>query len=184
MISNFRRKIRLLFINKPSLDVIMNLTNELLKIKEITREVNQLLSPLIFILVGFWTANICYTISKIIFRPAYFIDNFGMCMSFLNVLCRTCEFIALVVLASKIEDEIIESKNILFRFPASNTDVMFSNGSHIQLFVSMLDNAREEISVTALGMFKLDRGLILVIFGIIITYEVIIIEILKHVNEI
>ena len=180
MISNFNRKIHMFVINKPSPDIIMNLGKELLKIKEMAKEINQLLSPIIFILVGFWVTNICYTISKIIFRPIYFASNFATCMAFLNLLCHICEFITLVVLAANIEDEIIESKNFLFKFPARNDGNMFDIGS-IQLFALMLDNTREEISVTALGMFKLDRGIILVVLGIIATYEVIIIQMLMNI---
>lgn len=180
MISNFNGKLKVFVIGKSSFKPTVNLATELLQIKETAREINQQLSLLLFLLIGFWTTNICYTISKIIFRPS-FVNDFAMFLYILNVCSYICEFVTLVTLAAKTEEEIAESKNILFRFSAGNVGNMFNDAANIQLFASMLDNARHQISVTALGMFKLDRGFMLVILGIIVTYEVLIVQILRQV---
>lgn len=184
LIFNFNKKIAKNVLYKGNLYSFQDLAKTLKVITIRVREINEVLSPMLFILIAFWTVNVFYNISKVVLKLS-FQNSFVSFLSVLNVVIFMTQLIISAVLASRVQEEISKAKNILFNTSDTYLEKIFDENetANVHLFYSMLDNAKSQMSVTICGIFQLDKSFIFVIIGIIITYQVLIIQILGPISE-
>lgn len=173
---NFNKEIKNVFgSNGQDIEYVAKILS---KMTEILKNLNQSLSPILFTLIAYYACNIFYLLSRLLVH-----NNFQTKLTdfttVVTVITFTLQFMVTVHLASRVEEEILRSKDIIFKITCNSfREHLFE----IQVFASLLDAAQRQIVVTILGVFKLDKSFIFFIFGFIITYEVIILQVLYKDN--
>ncbi|GFR08449.1 hypothetical protein TNCT_314691 [Trichonephila clavata] len=91
------------------------------------------------------------------------------------------QFVILLAFASKIPMSVCEIKRAVIR--ASNVqDCVFIDSMRsgdINLFISMLDSFKEEVTVAPFEILTLKKGIILLSLGVVVTYELLLLQILE-----
>ena len=133
--------------------IISNLTS----ITCFLKELNQDLSLIIFLLIGFWTTNAFYVFSKLIFKPA-FEDTSSTFISVFEIINYASQFIGIVFLGSCIENDILETKHLVLTMPREKLqDILFDKSNQLLFLLSALDNAGIQATISAWGMFKIKK---------------------------
>lgn len=161
---------------------VRSVTDYVSRMTILLKELNQELSVLLFLLFGYWIATLFFIASKIILKPAIQ-NNVSTIISYVDIANFGFQSTVLAVMGSKLENEFLESRNILCTMtPQSkmqNDQLMFFRSVDVQFLLSVLENARQQATITAWGIFKIEKKLVLAIFGFIITYEVLIIQFIE-----
>lgn len=132
-------------------------------------------------LIGFWTINVFYRVSKLVFISEFHDSLSSTILSVFEITSCAFQLIALVILGSSIENESLESKHLVLTMPKENLHgAMSVKLSHIYFLLSALNNTRHHATITAWGMFKIRKNLLLIMFGTIITYKVLIVQIIER----
>ena len=176
VIRNFNLKLeRSLFNNKTSI-CFQHIIDNLTKMTKILKELNQELSLITLLLFGFWTTSVFYSVSKLIIWPDYQ-DAFSASISVVEIISYAFQFAAMVITGTSIEDEIFEAKHLVLTVSKGEVyDSLLRKSNDIQLLLSGLDNTRQQATISAWGMFQIKKNLFLVMLGVIVTYEVLIIN--------
>ena len=154
------------------------LVGNLMKYTSILKELNQELSLIIFLLIGFWTTYVMYDLTKLMSKPVNE-GIFSAVISVLEIINYASQFAAMVFLGSSIENDILEIKHLVLTMSSEMFPDMCDKSCCFQFLLSALENMKQQVTVTAWGMFKIEKNLFLVIFGAIVTYEVIIMQFME-----
>lgn len=141
------------------------------------KDINNLMSPLIAILIIHQVANSCYVISR------FFDDDLPMIylqisISVISFGIGMMQLVAIVVFSSQAEDEILQLEAILFRTVKEDISSFFDQTKAVNalLLRSVLKGFRKEVVLHPLGFFKLERKLILVVLGMVFSYEIFMVQ--------
>ncbi|KAG8197051.1 hypothetical protein JTE90_004320 [Oedothorax gibbosus] len=111
-----------------------------------------------------------------------FKDILSFVSTIMNVLCYSFQFVIIVLLSARIQVPISDMKRNLVN--ALHADYSSCVDEHrnvnVGLLMSTLDSFKEEVTVTAMGMLKMERNIILVSLSVIVTYEFLIVQILER----
>ncbi|KAG8197071.1 hypothetical protein JTE90_004338 [Oedothorax gibbosus] len=153
---------------------------ELAEIVYLVKSVNACLSPIVFILLSFWTTGIFYNLAKILYDVVFTEGNLAFVSAIVYITNYSIQFVILVLLASLMPIDISEMKSIVLQLLNSKNQVSVPGvkAENINLMISTLDNFEKEVTITAMGVLDLKRNLILVTLGVIVTYEVLIVQVL------
>ncbi|GFQ77870.1 uncharacterized protein TNCT_450511 [Trichonephila clavata] len=156
---------------------------DLSKTVSFVKTVNTSLSPLIFALTAFWTAGIFYNVSKLLYRQA-FSDIFSFISSGYNAINYTVHFLVFVMMSAEIPNTVSEMKRVVLQGSVSQDYLFFEErkSASINLLVIKLEHFKEEVTVTGLGLFKLEKSVILVCLGAAVSYELLIVQLMER-NE-
>ncbi|GBM43992.1 hypothetical protein AVEN_187591-1 [Araneus ventricosus] len=140
----------------------------------------EILSPLTFVLTAFWTTGIFYNLSKMLYNN-YLNDIFNFASASCYAFNYTIHFLILVVLSSEIPAVVFKMRSVVLQETQSQ-DYLFvdeTKCASINLFISKLEHLKEEMTVTVMGMFKLERSVILVSLGAGISYELLLVQLME-----
>ncbi|GFY09636.1 hypothetical protein TNCV_381311 [Trichonephila clavipes] len=126
------------------------------------KRANLLISPLLFILISYWLTAIFYNSSKLIYI-AVFKDISSYLSVVFNTTSYSTQFVILLALASKIPMAVCEIKRAVVRTSNAQDYVFIDNArsGDINLFISMLDSFKEEVTVAPFEILTLKKGIIL-----------------------
>ncbi|GFT07320.1 uncharacterized protein NPIL_492661 [Nephila pilipes] len=158
---------------------------DLTKTVKLVKDMNALLSPIIFVLMTFWITGIFYNLSKLIFGNA-FPDDLSFASTICNILSYSVQFLILLILSSEIPVTVSKMKSLVLQVPEDQFYYhwhVFPNKTTVPtvfLLIPKFDNFTDDVTVTAFGILKLNRNVILVSVGTIVTYELLLIQMLER----
>ncbi|GFY37933.1 uncharacterized protein TNIN_486901 [Trichonephila inaurata madagascariensis] len=165
-------------------DISINLKSflsDFTKVVAFIKNINESLSPITFALMAFWTTGIFYNLSKLLYHST-FDDIFSLASSSCNAINYTIQFLIFVILSSEIPKTVAEMKNVILRGPESQEYSFFDEqrSSSISLLVLRLENFKEQVTISGLGLFELERRVILICLGAGISYELLIVQLMER----
>ncbi|GFU40855.1 uncharacterized protein NPIL_483661 [Nephila pilipes] len=145
------------------------------------KRANLQISPILFILISYWMTALFYNSSKVIYNTAFKDVSSYLAIGF-NITNYTVQFVILLIFASKIPATIFKIKLAVLRATVVQNCVFTDNtrSADISLFISMLDSYKEEVTVAPFGILKLRKGIILVSLGVVVTYELLLVQMLER----
>ncbi|KAF8773450.1 hypothetical protein HNY73_016114 [Argiope bruennichi] len=168
-------------IRKNRLTSIQNILQmDLRKAAVIVKNTNDVLSEIVFFLMAFWMTGLFYNLTKLIHRQSDFkLSNGEWQNSIFNVFIYGSLFVILVALSAEIPIIFSRIRSAVVQARSSETHYKREN-SDVSLLIQILDDYSEDVTVKPFGVWKLDRSFIFVSFGIVITYELLLIQILER----
>lgn len=167
--------------NEYNMSEVFGVMKDLSETVYLVKEFNRCLSPVVFILVSFWTTGIFYNLSKLL-SHSFFTGAMTFVSAGVNILSYSLHFGVLIILASRIPATIADVKSLMLQSLHSRSQVFIGSVrvESFSLLMSTLDNFEREVTVTALGVMELKRNILLVSLGVILTYEVMIVQVLER----
>ncbi|GBN12485.1 hypothetical protein AVEN_135991-1 [Araneus ventricosus] len=152
----------------------MDLTGVVREVKS----VNVLLSPIIFVLIVILINGWMYDLTKFLVGNIVAV-NFNFLITACNTVLFCFVFPVLVILSSEIPIIISEMKSVILQVPEDKFYCQLS-GTSASLLIKKLGNFKEEVTVTAFDLVTLNKNIILVTFGTVLTYELLLVQILER----
>lgn len=147
---------------------LCGITFEFRKLSQFVKRVNDHISPLAFMLMAYYAINICYLVSRMM--TAY--NTTDAIVSISCIVLFGFHFVALVLASSEVDREMLRTEAIVLK-------KTWKNPADVLLAMSMLHSFSDEASLKPMGMFKLERKLILVFLGLVMSYGMMILPYLK-----
>ncbi|GIY88328.1 uncharacterized protein CDAR_312181 [Caerostris darwini] len=151
---------------------------DLTKAVKMVKGINDLLSPVIFCLMTFWMTRLFYNLTKIIYGSA-FEDSLTYASTVSEVFNYGIQYFVLIMVSSEMPLVLSKMKSRVLHIPVEHPDCSCERAIFGIQLTLQLDNFKEEVTVTAMNFLKLDRNVILVSLGAVVTYELLIVQILK-----
>ncbi|XP_071043004.1 putative gustatory receptor 28b [Parasteatoda tepidariorum] len=145
-------------------------------ITDAVKEVNDVLSSMIFLMCGFLLVSVCYSLS--VMMKVKKEDVFRLLAYALCIAMYTCELIIVInspVKAGKEMEEVKKRLSLRIELESSQKSESLT-AANLLLVQSSFKRFIQDIAVVPMGMFKLEKKLFLSIIGLIVTYEIIILQ--------
>ncbi|KAG8174938.1 hypothetical protein JTE90_017616 [Oedothorax gibbosus] len=141
------------------------------------KELNSLISPSVALLVFHLVVNACYVLSRFFDDKIMLIDA-QIVIAVLAFGLNVMQFVALVVFSSQAEDELLKAEVFLFKVVKEDGNIFLDQAKAVQvlLLTGVLKGFREEAVLHPLGLFKIERKLILAVLGMVLSYEIIVVQ--------
>ncbi|GFU40872.1 uncharacterized protein NPIL_483741 [Nephila pilipes] len=178
LLKDYLKKLQILICEDNITINLRSFLRDFTKVVELIKTVNDTLSSTTFAMVAFWTTGIFYNLSKILYRNP-FTDILSFVSSSCNTINYTIQFLIFVVLSSEIPKSVAEMKSVILQVSES---LFFDEqkSSSISLLALKLENFKELVTVTGLGLFKLEKSVILICLGSGISYELLILQLMER----
>lgn len=161
--------------NKLSVRKLFGFSIGVTKATSIIKSLNDSISPVLFLLISIWIANIFFDINKL-FSKDNSTNSFVTSAMIADMVMNSLQLTVLAALANETN---AEYEKLLTIFIKNDSEIFRSRSGALLIgpFIRILEELREKITVRPLEMFNLDNKLILTTAGVIVTYSTIMLQI-------
>ncbi|XP_071038034.1 uncharacterized protein [Parasteatoda tepidariorum] len=142
------------------------------------KKVNDSISSLIVCLMGIWFVVICFSLYLILSQFSHLVRSM---ISLISLAVFTIQFIVFINVSNDVSKEIKSLEEDLTLEIERNSYLLVAN---LALLRSTFRRFRKKTSAVPFGLFKLEKSLILRMFGLIITYNIILFQFYENKPEI
>ncbi|GBM91689.1 hypothetical protein AVEN_79281-1 [Araneus ventricosus] len=167
------------YITTNEIDIFLSNLNRQFRL---VTNINALLSPIIFALIGFWLTCVFYNLTKLIHETP-FQDYYSTFSTFFDILNYSFQFLILVLLSSEVPLTIQKMKGLVLKNPGEQFCVQASPRRSqvidVNLLILKLEHFKEEATVTVIGVMKIDKSILFLSLGVVATYELLLVQLLE-----
>ncbi|GFS41037.1 hypothetical protein NPIL_546701 [Nephila pilipes] len=160
----------------PTPNIIHNFATKINVLSTSIIKIDRAISPLTFYLL-------CLFLSQIMELTAIFLNAFGILwhtiFAVFLIITLILKLILLVILGSRIHERFAEIKELVLTAPVVNEGILYempSGINHIAL-CHIVESLSDKLFMTAMGIIKIEKGVILSILCAFISYSVLITQV-------